>query len=70
MRTPMPRYSSGTVRSFGLEVETGLDREDVAFVKIAEVVLVAGVRAIVHVEAQHVTHAVQRVAAVQLAVLA
>ena len=52
----------------GLEVEAGLDGEDVTLLQLAVVALVARVGAVVHVQAEHVADSVQRVAPVQLAI--
>ena len=67
MRTPMPRYSAGHREVVGLEVEARLDREHHARLELAVLVdLAAGLRAVVHVEAEHVARAVHHVALVEL----
>ena len=69
MRTPMPRNSSGHRQVVGLEVEPRLDREDHALEHLAvEVQLAAGLRAVVHVDAEVVARAVHHVPAVVLQV--
>ena len=65
MRTPIPRYCGGHREVVGLEVEPRLDREHEPDLERALVVgLVARVRAVVDVDAEHVRHAVQGVARV------
>ena len=61
IRTPMPRSSAGHQIVLGLEVQARLDRQHVALAQLAvAVALLAGGRAVVHVDAEHVAEAVQR----------
>ena len=50
----------------GLEIQPRFNREDVAFLQCTEVRFVPGVRAVVHVDTQHVGDPVQGVAPVEL----